>query len=99
MRFRAGFIVVAAAVLVACGGSGISVVPATSEKVEGPNVKTLSHDALMAVLHECHQYGSSDDPRVKYTIPYCSEAQSAHSMEGYTAPSQAPVDPKLTPMH
>ncbi len=53
----------------------------------------------MAVLHECHQYGSSDDPKVKYTIEYCSAAQSAHSMEGYTAPSKAPVDPTLNKMH
>ena len=80
-----------------CGGGANPV--AAHEKTEGPAVKTLSHDALMAVLTECHQYGSSDDPRVTYTIRYCSAAQMAHSMEGYSAPSTAVVDPKITRMH
>ena len=87
------------AVLGACGGGGSTSVSAPQGKTEGPNVKTLSHEALMAVLHECHRYGSSDDPKVKYTIEYCSAAQSAHSMEGYAASSQAPVDPTLNKMH
>jgi hypothetical protein len=81
-----------------CGRGG----PASSaapEKIEGPDVKTLSHDQLMSALHECHQYGSSDDPRVKYTIRYCSAVQSAHSMEGYSAPSSAVVDPTVNKVH
>jgi len=69
------------------------------EKIEGPDVKGLPHEQLMAVLHECHQYGSSDDPRVKYSVRYCSAAQSAHAMEGYAAPSSAVVDPNLNKLH
>jgi hypothetical protein len=51
------------------------------------------------VLHECHRYGASDDPKVKYTVGYCSAAQSAHAMEGYATSSPAPIDPALTKMH
>jgi hypothetical protein len=85
--------------LTACGGASSPSIPAQPDKIVGPNVKTLSHEDLMAVLHECHQYGSSDDPKVKYTIEYCSAAQSAHSMEGYAASSRAPVDPTLNRLH
>jgi len=99
MKFKTGILAVIVAALGACGGGGSPSVPATPAKIDGPNVKTLSHEDLMAVLHECHQYGSSDDPKVKYTVEYCSAAQSAHSMEGYTAPSKAPVDPTLNKMH
>jgi hypothetical protein len=89
----------AVAVFCGCGrGSDSTIVP-TADKVEGPNVKTLSHDQLMDVLHECHRYGSSDDPKVKYTIAYCSAAQSAHAMEGYATPSSAVADPTVTKMH
>jgi hypothetical protein len=98
MKITTGFVVLSLAALAACG-NGAPSAPAPPEKIAGPNVKTLSHDDLMAVLHECHQYGSSDDPKVKYTIEYCSAAQSAHSMEGYTTPSSAPVDPTLNQMH
>ena len=97
MKFKKGFLGLAVASLSACGGGGTP--PALPAKIEGPNVKTLSHEDLMAVLHECHQYGSSDDPKVKYTTQYCSAAQSAHSMEGYLSPSQAPVDPTLNKLH
>ena len=50
-------------VLNACGRNAEPVSSTASGKSEGPNVKTLSHTELMAVLHECHQYGSSDDPQ------------------------------------
>jgi hypothetical protein len=53
----------------------------------------------MAVLHECHQYGSSDDPKVKYTTRYCSAAQSAHAMEGYSTAGSAAVDPTANKLH
>lgn len=69
------------------------------EKLEGPDARTLSHEQLIAVLHECHQYGSSDDSRVKYTVRYCSAAQSTHAMEGYAAPSSAAVDPSINKLH
>jgi hypothetical protein len=85
--------------LSACGRSADPQSSARSGKMEGSDVKKLTHAELMAVLHECHQYGSSDDPRVKYSTSYCSAAQSAHSMEGYTTPSSAAVDPTLTKMH
>jgi len=85
--------------LTACGGGGAASVPTPLGKIDGPNVKSLSHADLMAVLHECHRYGSSDDPKVKYTIEYCSAAQSAHSMEGYTTGSRAPVDSTITQLH
>jgi hypothetical protein len=87
--------------LLALSSCSRSDVPSLSRarKIDGPNVKTLTHDELMAVLHECHQFGSSDDPRVKYAIAYCSAAQNAHSMEGYTAPSSAVVDPTLNNVH
>jgi hypothetical protein len=99
MKFTPLLIALTVPVLTACGGARAPSVPAQPDKIAGPNVKTLSHEDLMAVLHECHQYGSSDDPKVKYTIEYCSEAQSAHSMEGYAAPSRARVDPTLNPLH
>jgi hypothetical protein len=85
--------------LAGCGSGNLPPSAGPSEKIEGPDVKTLSHDALMAVLHECHQYGSSDDPRVKYTIAYCSAVQSAHAMEGYANPGAGAVDPSLTKLH
>lgn len=69
-----------------------SAAPAAADKIEGPAIKSLSHGELMAVLHECHQYGSSDDPKVKYTTRYCSAAQSAHAMEGYAPPSGVPFE-------
>ena len=82
-----------------CGRGSDSTLVQPPAKTEGPNVKTLSHDQLMDVLHECHRYGASDDPKVKHTIGYCSAAQSAHAMEGYASPSSAAVDPALTKMH
>jgi hypothetical protein len=86
------------AVMSGCEQPHESVTNAT-EKVEGPDVKRLSHVELMEVLHECHRFGASDDPKVKYTVRYCSAAQSAHAMEGYAVPSAAPVDPSLNKLH
>ncbi len=83
--------------LAACGTAGNP--STTGDRVDGPNVKTLSHDQLMDVIRECHRYGSSDDPRVKYTISYCSAAQSAHAMEGYAKATPAAVDPTINKMH
>ena len=53
----------------------------------------------MAAYHECTQYGPIDDPRVKYTAPYCAAVQSAQLSSGYTAPGSAKADPNLNPMH
>jgi hypothetical protein len=53
----------------------------------------------MAAYHECTQYGPIDDPKVKYTAPYCAAVQSAQLSSGYTAPGSAKVDPNLNPMH
>jgi hypothetical protein len=92
-------ILTALAGLCGCGRGSDPTIVQTAGKIDGPNVKTLSHDQLMDVLHECHRYGASDDPKVKYTIGYCSAAQSAHAMEGYASPSSAAVDPTLTKMH
>jgi hypothetical protein len=99
MNFMPLLILSVLAVLCGCGRGSVSTIVQTTDKVEGPNVKTLSHEQLMDVLQECHRYGSSDDPKVKYTIGYCSAAQSAHAMEGYTTPSSAVADPTLTKMH
>ncbi len=93
------FIVMTVASLAGCGTGSDSSVARIPDKIDGPNVKTLSHEQLMGVLHECHRYGASDDPKVKYTTGYCSAAQSAHAMEGYTSPSAAAVDPTLNKMH
>ena len=83
----------------ACGGGNPDLPQSSNQKIVGPSVKTLSHDQLMDVVHECHRYGASDDPRVKYSISYCSAAQNAHSMEGYSTPSSAVVDPSLNKLH
>ncbi len=53
----------------------------------------------MAAYHECTQYGPIDDPKVKYTAPYCAAVQSAQLSSGYTAPGSAKADPNLNPMH
>ena len=99
MNHTGHFILSVVAVLSGCAqGSGPTIVQ-TAGRIDGPNVKTLSHDQLMDVLHECHRYGAWDDPKVKYTIGYCSAAQSAHAMEGYVSPSSAVVDPTLNKMH
>lgn len=84
--------------LAACGNRNDSS-SGSIGKTAGPDVKTLPHDDLMAVVHECHRYGSSDDPKVKYTVDYCSAAQTAHAMEGYSTPSAAPLDPSINKLH
>jgi hypothetical protein len=91
--------VLAFAILSGCGPHPESTDVRSAGKVEGPAVKSLSHDQLMAVLHECHRYGSSDDPKVKYTTRYCSAAQSAHAMEGYSTAGSAAVDPTANKLH
>src|SRR5277367_2970534 len=90
---------IAAGGLYGCGQGSKPAIVQSAGKVDGPNVKTLSHDQLMDVLHECHRYGASDDPKVKYTVGYCSAAQSAHAMEGYATSSPTVADPTLTKMH
>lgn len=92
-------LLLSAIALASCGNGNHGESTAVNLKVTGPDAKTLSHDQLMDVLHECHRYGASDDPRVKYTIEYCSSAQSVHSMEGYTTRSSAAVDPSLNKLH
>ncbi len=81
----------------ACGEPAVVSTP--SGKIEGPLVSSLSHEDLMAAYHECTQYGQIDDPKVKYTVPYCASVQSAQLSSGYTAPGSATVDPKLNAMH
>jgi hypothetical protein len=67
--------------------------------MEGPDIKSLSHDQLISTYKECTQYGQIDDPRVKYTVPYCAAIQVAQLSEGYTAPGTGKVDPDITKMH
>ena len=83
--------------LAACGQP--SAVSTPAGKTDGPPVDSLSHEQLMAAYHECTQYGPIDDPKVKYTAPYCAAVQSAQLSSGYTAPGSAKVDPNLNPMH
>jgi hypothetical protein len=83
--------------LVGCGRNTAAV--SDGGKSDGPQVSTLSHDQLMAAYHECIQYGSIDDPKVKYSVRYCAAIQSAHLSEAYTSPGTAKVDPTLTKMH
>lgn len=71
----------------------------SAEKVVGPDVRSLNHDQLMAIYTECHTFGPIDDPRVKYSIPYCATVDSARSSEGWATPSTAPVDPTLNKLH
>jgi hypothetical protein len=68
-------------------------------KVSGPPIQSLNHDQLMAIFHECHQFGQVDDARVKYTIPYCVSVDTAQSAEGWTTPKSAKVDPTLNKLH
>lgn len=99
---RPTLLLVALTALITLAGCGSGSPPAVSDsvqKIEGPDVKTLSHDDLMAVLDECYKYGPATDPKVKYTARYCSAAQSAHGMEGFTTPSTTPVDPTITKVH
>jgi hypothetical protein len=99
MNHTGVFLLALVAALCGCERGDGPKIDQSAEKMEGPNVKTLTHDQLMDVLRECHRYGASDDPKVTYTIVYCSVAQSAHAMEGYANPSPAPVDPTLIKMH
>ncbi len=93
------FIILAAASVAGCGSGSDPAIGRTPDKIEGPAIKSLSHERLMDVVHECHRYGSSDDPKVKYTVGYCSAAQSAHAMEGYSNASSAVVNPSIDKLH
>jgi hypothetical protein len=93
------FVLISVAGLCACERGSQPAIVETPGKVDGPNVKTLSHDQLMDAYHDCTQYGAIDDPKVKYTVRYCAAVQSAHLSEGYTAPGTAKVDPTLNKMH
>src|SRR5450631_1852407 len=88
---------VATLLLSACGARDSNVTAAG--KVEGPDIKSLSHDQVIALYQECTRYGRIDDPKVKYTVPYCAAIQSAQLSAGYSAPGTAKVDPTITPMH
>ncbi len=72
---------------------------AAAQKISGPPIRSLNHDQLMATYRECHQFGSVDDSRVKYTIPYCASVDTAQSAEGWVTPNTAKVDPKLNKLH
>lgn len=97
MKYTLLIVAIAVIHVTGCGGSTSS--GTSTGKIEGPPVNTLSHDQLMATLHECMQYGQIDDSKVKYTVQYCAAIQSAHLSEGYTNPSTAKVDPTLNKMH
>lgn len=90
-------LIVATCVLFSCGRSGPDT--ALRFKMEGPDIKSLSHDELIATYKECTRYGPIDDPRVKYAVRYCAAIQSAQLSEGYTAPGTEKVDPSITRMH
>ena len=92
-------ILITAIALASCGNGSHPGSGTFSQRIYGPDPKTLPHDQLIAILHECRRYGASDDPRVAYTVEYCSAVQSAHSIEGYAAPSSAVVDPSLNKLH
>jgi hypothetical protein len=83
--------------LVGCGRE--PVVGAPVGKVSGPPIQSLNHDQLVAIFHECHQFGQLDDARVKYTIPYCVSVDTAQSAEGWTTPNAAKVDPNVNKLH
>jgi hypothetical protein len=83
--------------LAACGQQPAVSTPAG--KSAGPAVSSLSHEQLLAIYHECTQYGPIDDPKVPYTPAYCAAVQSAQLSAGYTAPASAKVDPKINALH
>jgi hypothetical protein len=53
----------------------------------------------MAIYHECHQFGSIEDPRVKYTVAYCVHIDTAQSGEGWATPNTANFDPAINKLH
>ncbi len=82
--------------LTGCGKSAGSV---PTGKADGPPIETLSGSQLLAAYQDCTRYGQIEDPRVKYTAPYCAAVQSAQLSNGYSDKGTASVDPKLNPMH
>ena len=97
MNYTHWMMAVATLLLSACGAPN-SEVPAIG-KAEGPDIKSLSHEQVIALYQECTRYGRIDDPKVKYTVPYCAAIQSAQLSAGYAAPGTATVDPTITKMH
>jgi len=86
-------------VLTGCSAGPDQPTSKTGEKIEGPPVKTLSHEQMMAIYAECTRYGRMDEPRVTYTVRYCSAINSAQEMEGYAATASPKVDPNPVKMH
>jgi hypothetical protein len=97
MPYRYVMLIALATLMSSCGRNA----PNTTDnaKIEGPDIKSLSHDQLISIYKECTQYGRIDDPRVKYTVSYCAAIQGAQLSEGYTAPGTTKVDPEITKMH
>ena len=91
--------VIAICSLALTGCSRSSPPASATDKVVGPDPRSLSHEQLMAIFHECHAFGQIDDSRVKYSMPYCASVETAHASEGWTTPSSAAVDPKLNGLH
>lgn len=97
MRNSNLIILVASLALSGCGrGSGAGVI---IQKVPGPEIRSLNHDHLMVIYHECHQFGPIEDPRVKYTVAYCVNVDTAQSGEGWATPNAAKVDPEINKLH
>lgn len=83
--------------LTACGKPSTVSLPVG--KTDGPAVRSLSSQQLLAVYQDCTRYGQIDDRRVRYTAQYCASVQSAELSSGYTAPGTARVDPTLNRLH
>jgi len=100
MNRSSSLLLITILLLTGCGAGPNPPTPKTGEKIEGPPVKALSHEQLVTIYTECTQYGRMDDPRVRYTIRYCSAINSAQEMEGYsTNPASPKVDPNPVKMH
>jgi len=92
-------VIILLASLACAGCSRNSADGATVQKVSGPEIHSLNHDHLMAIYHECHQFGPIEDPRVKYTVGYCVNVDMAQSGEGWVTPNAAKVDPEIDRLH
>jgi hypothetical protein len=97
MPYRYVMLIALATLLSSCGRNAPNTT--VNSKMEGPDIKSLSHDQLISIYKECTQYGRIDDPRVKYTVSYCAAIQGAQLSAGYTAPGTTKVDPEITKMH
>src|SRR5258708_22713678 len=87
MKRYSSLLVISILVLTGCGAGPNQPTSKTGEKIEGPPVKTLSHEQLMVIYAECTQYGRMDEPTVKHTIRYCSAINNAlrHEVHHATA--------------